>query len=140
MSNPDLPTVYSPAGEPFETSKANARDLVTHAGWSYTAPEKTTKATLAATTAPVTPPAAPAAPVTPPPVEETTEETTEETSEETSEETAAPKLRLTVEDFADLTDRADIRAYIESTFKVDADGRSSRDKLIAQAIALATAA
>lgn len=35
----NLVTVYSPEGEPFETSTANARDLVTHALWSYTAPQ-----------------------------------------------------------------------------------------------------
>ena len=38
----DLVKVFSPAGEPFENSPANARDLVIHAGWSYTKPKTDT--------------------------------------------------------------------------------------------------
>ena len=34
----ELVKVYSPNGEVFENSPFNARDLVTHAGWSYNAP------------------------------------------------------------------------------------------------------
>lgn len=34
----NLIKVYSPSGEVFENSPANARDLVTHAGWSYHPP------------------------------------------------------------------------------------------------------
>ena len=34
----NLTAVYSPVGEHFEMSHANARDLTTHAGWSYEAP------------------------------------------------------------------------------------------------------
>lgn len=38
--NPNLVPVWSPEGEgPFEMSRANARDLTNHAGWSYSPPE-----------------------------------------------------------------------------------------------------
>lgn len=35
----DLVKVYSPSGEPFEASPVNARDLVVHAGWTYSKPD-----------------------------------------------------------------------------------------------------
>lgn len=34
----ELVKVYSPTGEMFENSPANARDLVIHVGWSYEKP------------------------------------------------------------------------------------------------------
>lgn len=35
----ELIKVYAPDGEVFENSPVNARDLVTHAGWSYSKPK-----------------------------------------------------------------------------------------------------
>jgi len=66
-SNPNLVTVFAPeTGEPFETSKLNALDLTTHAGWTLepkgaapAAPEKQAE----------TPP--PAKTTTPPPAAKT---------------------------------------------------------------------
>lgn len=40
----ELVKVYSPDGEVFENSPANARDLVVHAGWSYDKLKKTATA------------------------------------------------------------------------------------------------
>ncbi|MEQ6333009.1 hypothetical protein [Sphingobium sp. MK2] len=123
----ELYTIFSPTGEKFEVSLANFRDLSTEPGWS------------------VSPIAIAAATVNEPVITETSDETVTdepvtETDETTTEETA-PKARVTVEDFADLTDKADVAAYISTAFPdAKIDGRANRDKLVAQAIELATPA
>lgn len=39
MSNPNYISVFDPKGEHFEMVRANARDLVEHAGWTYSPPK-----------------------------------------------------------------------------------------------------
>lgn len=124
----NLVKVWSPKGELFELSKPNARDLVSHCGFTYTQPIVIVQE---AAPAPAPAPAETTPPVCPAPAP------TETPAETPAEE---PKVRLTEEDFADLEDKAAVRAYIEATFPgTEVDGRSNREKLIALAIELATA-
>lgn len=147
----ELIKIFSPENEPFEVSKANARDLTTHRGWTY-GPNNGTPAAA--------------------PVEETEVETETETeveteteddsnasesgaesgdeeaddeqgSEEADADDAAEEegteeegedLLTSEEDFADF-DKEAVVAYLEKNFPEAAfDKRSGRDKLVAFAI------
>ncbi len=158
----ELVKIYSPEGEPFEVSKANARDLTTHAGWSY--------AQAGA--------AAPTAPAEPEVVEEETETEETETEETETEETETEltdteqedeadaqegseseseaetgtdesgseeaegqepvsEVLTSEEDFADF-EKEDVVKYLEDTFPdAQFDKRSGRDKLVVLALELA---
>lgn len=130
-------TVYSPEGDMFETSALNAHDLVTHAGWSYEA--------LTGTPAPAPAPE----PVVTPPAEEPEADADETTDESEAEETAdesdedetpadEPKVRKTVEDFADLEDRDAVIAYLATAFPdFKPHHLAGRDKLVEKAVELA---
>ncbi len=125
-------TVYSPQGEMFEVSALNAHDLVTHAGWSYDAPNKVPVAEEAA----------------PEEVDETADETDEdagddagdETSEDDASDETAAEPFTTEEQFAALTEREDVVAYLAETFPdYKPHHLAKRESLIAKAIELATA-
>lgn len=145
MTNPNTVAVWSPDGkEMVETSRLNAYDLVTHANWSYSAPR------YVQLDAGETPPAPAAAPVVETPAAPEPEAETE--AEETAEEEAgdegndddaseeAPAVRKTEEDFADLTDRADVVAYLAEAFPdFKPHHLTKRDGLVAKAIELANA-
>ncbi len=122
MSNPNTVTVFSPEGEPFEMSRVNARDLCNHREWSMSPPE-------GGVTAPVEEPADA--------VDEAGEtETTEEAGEE--EVTDEVTVFTTEEQFAALTEREDVVAYLAATFpEFKPHHKSSRDGLVAKAIELA---
>lgn len=147
----ELVKIFSPENEPFEVSKANARDLTTHRGWTY-GPNDGTPA---------------AAPVEEAEAEdeiETEDETeTEDGSDDTESgsesgdeeaneqddeeanadgteeegsdgEEEAKELLTSEEDFADF-DKEAVVAYLEKNFPEAAfDKRSGRDKLVAFAI------
>jgi hypothetical protein len=149
-----LTVVYSPSGEKFEVTKANARDLVSHVGWSY-------NGVVAAGTpkpADVLKPEPKTAPI----AKEVSESEQPGKSQEEIDDEAKRVLlkdgevpamsevikaaepqrtqRLTVADFDDLEDKAAVADYIAKTFPdLKIDGRANRDKLIAQAIDEATA-
>ena len=157
MSNPNLFTVWSPDGtEMIETSRANARDLVTHAGWLSSPPtviEKIVVVEKDAETAPVETPAAETPAEEAPAAETEANDETEEDSEEEAGEgdedegsedegssENAPAVRKTEEDFADLTEREDVVAYLAATFPdFKPHHLSKRDGLVAKAIELANA-
>ena len=129
----NLYTVFSPQGERFEVTRLNFHDLITHAGWSQSAP---TGAQAPASvveddqTADYDDPATEA--------DETVVEVaeTEETAGEDGDD--APKVRATEEDFADLENKADVAAYIRATYPdAEFDGRLNRGKLVEFAIDLA---
>lgn len=145
----ELVKIFSPENEPFEVSKANARDLTTHRGWTY-GPNNGTPAT---------------APVEEAEDEIETEDETEtedgsddtesgsesgdeETNEQGDEEADADgteeegsdgeeeteELLTSEEDFADF-DKEAVVAYLEKKFpEAVFDKRSGRDKLVAFAI------
>lgn len=161
MTNPNLITVWSPDGsDMIETSRANARDLVTHVGWSYSPPhviEKIVVVEKTETTAEEpanevgetkaeTPAATETETVTETPAEEAGEDDAEENGDEdegddeaeTAEE--APAVRKTEEDFADLESREDVVAYMAVAFPdFKPHHLSKRDGLVAKAIELANA-
>jgi len=59
MSDPNMITVFDKNGDSFEMTKANARDLVEHAGWSYQRPtiiEKVVEKVVEVPAAPVVAP------------------------------------------------------------------------------------
>lgn len=149
-NNNNLVKVYSPKGELFEVTKVNARDLTTHAGFTTTPPngvvceapadnskeeaEAAAAAAKAAEEAKAAEAAAAAA------EEAKAAEAAAAAAAANAGSDEETKVRLTEEDFADLEDKAAVRAYIEATFPgTDIDGRSNREKLIAMAIELATA-
>lgn len=145
-----LVTVFSPAGEPFEVTPVNARDLTKHAGFTYEAPNGTAPAPAAEAKADADAEAKAAAEreaaeqeaALVAKKEEIEARLAAEAKAAAEAQTAAetPAVRLTEEDFADLEDKAAVRAYIEATFPdAEIDGRSNREKLIALAIELATA-
>ena len=144
MSNPNDLKVYSPSGEMFEMSRANAHDLTTHAGWSFKAPTE------------IKAPAEIAACTVPPVVKETAdvqsnadsarsvEDTTPvveaeaETSAETVEEATEENDAVTDEDFAHLEDREAVVAYLAEHFpEFKPHHKSSRDGLVAKLVELA---
>lgn len=164
MSN--LLTIYSPDGEKFEVTKPNFRDLTTHRGWSAKPPVTTAPA---AAPEPAPEPQSEPEPVIEPETEEDadagndgagsessdanegeateTAEAGEEGDEgeageedEVSEDAEAFVPFTTVEQFDGLADKLDVQAYLTQHFPdFKFDGRANRDKLIAQAIELATA-
>lgn len=129
MSDPNMITVFDKNGDSFEMTKANARDLVEHAGWSYTRPtiiEKVVEKVVEV----------PAAPVAAPVAEEPKTETpvTETAADDTGEE----QLLKTEEAFKDM-DRDAVAAYLNKHFP-DATfhHKTGREKLVELAITLAT--
>jgi hypothetical protein len=158
MSNPNVVTVYSPEGEPFEMSRVNARDLCSHRGWSMSPltvpPLKAEKPTEIKTETPVA----------------TKEETHAEDDREGSGKTDATgetedgegegsegspggeasepeqedvltdtAIFTTEEQFAELTDREDVVAYLAKHFPdFRPHHKAGRDGLVAKAIELAT--
>ncbi len=156
MTNPNLITVWSPDGsEMIETSRANARDLVTHVGWTYSPPhviekivvvEKTetiekepanevgeTKAETPAATETETVNETPAADAG---NDEAGEEEAGDEEVDASENT--PTVRKTEEDFADLESREDVVAYLAVAFPdFKPHHLSKRDGLVVKAIELA---
>lgn len=143
MSNPNLFKVWSPDGsEMVETSRANARDLTTHAGWLNSPPTVVEKIVVvevpaAAETKTETPaPVVEAAPAAETVVEEAP------AAEETPvvEEAAAPAARKTEKDFDDLPEREDVVAYLAATFpEYKPHHLTRRETLIKKAIELANA-
>lgn len=127
MSNtdPNLVLVFSPTGESAEVSRANARDLTSHAGWSYE------RLIAAATPAPA-PAKAPANQVTPPPA------AAAPAADETPATEGDATIFTTAEQFAGF-DRDAVVAYLAKHFPdFKPHHKSSADGLIAKAIALAT--
>lgn len=144
MSNPNLFKVWSPDGsEMVETSRANARDLTTHAGWLNSPPhviEKIVVVEVPAPAAKTETPAPVAAPAAEPVVEEAP--VVEDDAEAGDEDDAAeaPAVRKTEEDFADLTERDDVVAYLAATFpEYKPHHLTRRETLIKKAIELANA-
>lgn len=141
--DPNIAIVFSPDGEgPFEVTRINGIDLTQHAGWTY-APKGTTvsKAEPAPAPAPTpTPAPAPApAPVTPPPAAEpeVEDEEAETEAEETTEDEAETPF-TTEEQFAELTDRDALVAYLAKHFpSYKPHHLAGRDKLVEKAIELA---
>lgn len=136
MSDPNLVTVFDKNGEPFETTRANARDLVNHVGWTYARPtiiEKVVEAKSAP--APfVEEPTTPVAEEAPAPVVE--EPAAEEAVEEVPA-TEAATVFTTAEEFEGL-DRDGVVAYLAATFPdYQPHHRAGRDKLVEEAIKLA---
>lgn len=139
MSDPNLITVFDKNGEPFETSRANARDLVTHVGWTYGRPKVVEKIvevatpaapvveTLVAPVAEVETPAAPVVEAPAAPVVETEVATP-----------AATALLTTVEAFEDFG-RDEVVAYLTENFPAATyHHKTGRDKLVELAISLAS--
>lgn len=127
----DLFTIYSPKNEKFEVTRLNFLDLQKVKGWTLT---PKTETAVAAVEAVKEAPVAPVEPVEP----ATTEQTAETTTENASQADAPVKVRLTVEEFDDLADKEAVKAYIEAAFPgTKIDGRANREKLVAQAVALA---
>jgi hypothetical protein len=139
MSNPNIVTVFSPDGDRFEMSRINARDLVNHRGWSMS-------------------------PLTVPPTKAETKEETNAEADTTGEaddvegegaegstggEASDPEQEdvlttsdapyTTEEQFAELTEREDVVAYLAKHFPdFEPHHRSRRDGLVTKAIELAT--
>ena len=159
MSN-NLFKVWSPDGsEMVETSRANARDLTTHAGWLSSPPtviekivvveketanevvETETKAeTPAATETPVTEEEAPAAETEEAGSDDDDAATGDDESADEDTKAETPAVRTTEEDFADLESREDVVAYLAAAFPdFKPHHLMKRDKLVLKAIELATA-
>lgn len=150
MSNPNTTTVYDPKGEAFEMSKANARDLVAHMGWSFSKPTVIVKEVAAEEEAPAceVPTETESTPTeeAPAAVEEAAAEEApaeEAAAEEAPEETAAPAADApftTEEQFAELTERDQLVEYLGKHFPdFKPHHKAGRDSLVAKAIELATA-
>ncbi len=145
--NPNLISVWSPDGsEMIETSRANARDLVSHVGWSYSPPhviEKIVVVEKEAThevgeTKTETPTTTETEEVIETPAED--EDAGEEESAEEEPSGEAPAVRKTEEDFADLETREDVVAYLATAFpSFKPHHLAKRDGLVAKAIELANA-
>lgn len=145
MSNPNLVVVYSPEGEMFETTRANARDLITHVGWSTTKPEFNPSAAKAAE--PEEP--AHAADEREGSIEDAegttgegstgeAEAGTEEAGEEEVLSSADAELFTEFEQFAHLETREQVVEYLADKFPdFKPHHKSSRDGLVAKAIELA---
>jgi hypothetical protein len=140
MSNPNTVTIWSPNGEPFEMSRVNARDLLNHAKWSSTPPEGAApaKAVEVATEEDTSNGSADSERS----VEDADEAGTEaeagegEAAEAGEAEVTAPFT--TEEQFAALTERDDVVAYLAKHFPdFKPHHKSSRDGLVAKAIELA---
>lgn len=148
MTNPNLITVWSPDGsEMIETSRANARDLVTHVGWSYSPPHVIEKIVVVEKAAETekepanevgeteaeTPAATETETVTETPAEDAGED---DADADTSDE--APAVRKTEADFDDLESREDVMAYLAATFPdFKPHHLTKRAGLVAKAIELA---
>ena len=136
MSNPNTVTVYSPDGEPFEMSRVNARDLVAHRKWSMspmTAVETVLVQAEAITDTVVEPVV----------TTETVEvEGTEEqviTEDGKIDEESDVIILTTEEQFAEMTEREDVVAYLAKAVPdFVTHHKSNRDGLVAKAIKLAT--
>lgn len=147
MSNPNTATVFDPNGDVFEMSKANARDLVEHAGWSFSKPimiEKIVEVPVKHTT-PETPAkeeaeqeeaAEEAA------EEEATDDDVEEAVEEAAEEEAETEAdtAVTLEDFADIEDRDAAVKYLAENFPdFKPHHKAGRDSLVEKIVELSNA-
>jgi len=161
MPNPNTVTVYSPEGEPFEMSRVNARDLCNHRGWSMSPLTVPPVVEEPKTEAPVET-------KTPEPKEPEHAEDDREGSGEADatgeaedgegegsegsagSEASGPEQEdvlnadeapfTTAEQFAELTERDDLVAYLAKHFPdFRPHHKSSRDGLVAKAIELATA-
>jgi hypothetical protein len=121
MSNPNTTTVYDKKGEAFEMSKMNARDLVEHAGWTFSKPTVIEKIVEV--------------PAETPAAETATEETPAE--EEVTEEEATAEV--TAEDFAHLEDRDAAAAYAEEKFGHKPHHLAKRDTIIEKIVELTNA-
>lgn len=152
MSNPNTVTVFSPEGEPFETSRVNARDLCTHRGWS-----------MSPLTVPPVKAEEPAKTETKEPehAEDDREGSgeadatgeaedgegegsegsagSEATQPEQEDVLTATAPFTTEEQFAELTEREDVVAYLAKHFPdFKPHHKAGRDGLVAKAIELAT--
>jgi len=125
MSNPNTTTVYDPKGDAFEMSKMNARDLVEHAGWTFTKPTIIEKVVQVPAEPAAVEPAAEDAPVE--------NEGTEDDAED------APKPPVTAEDFAHLEDRDAAAAYIEEKFGRKPHHLAKRETIIENIVELTNA-
>jgi len=158
MSNPNTVTVYSPEGDPFEMSRANARDLCNHRNWSMnpvahsTATAPATKeidhgspASERSVEAPVpekaeveAEPAADEAEVEVEAEEEVVEEVAADEDEAAADQDNASAPFTTEEQFADLVEREDVVAYLADHFPdFRPHHKAGRDGLVAKAIELA---
>lgn len=153
MSNPNTVTVYSPEGEPFEMSRVNARDLCTHRGWSMSpltvppvteepkAPAETKEEDHAEAEREGSGQADPAG--------EAEDGEGEGAEGSTGSEAPGPEQEdvltgdapfTTEEQFAELTEREDVVAYLAKHFpNFRPHHKAGRDGLVAKAIELATA-
>lgn len=146
MSNPNLVLIFSPAGEPFETSRANARDLTSHAGWSFSPPAEVAAVAVAEASKPVEAPKEPEVAQTPPSSEggnadEGSEGTDDEgTGEEAGEEGTAEEegvIFTTAEQFEGM-DREAVVAYLAKNFPDYKPHHLTKvEKLVVKAIELA---
>lgn len=161
MSNPNTVTVFSPEGEPFEMSRVNARDLCTHRGWAMS---PLTVPPVKAET-----PAKPVKAETPTKTETKEPEHAEVDREGSGEADATGEAEdgegegsegsagseatqpeqedvltdtapfTTEEQFAELTEREDVVAYLAKHFPdFRPHHKAGRDGLVAKAIELAT--
>lgn len=123
--------VYSPVGEMFEVSALNAHDLVTHAGWTYKAADGEAPA--------------PKPEATPIVEDEDKVEETDDTSgnddddaEDAGDDADADAPFTTEEQFAELTDREAVVAYLAQHYPdFTPHHLAKRESLIAKAIELA---
>lgn len=154
MSNPNTITIFSPAGEPFEMSNINARDLTTHAGWTY-APSGDTPAAPAAEPETQTEDDADASATSTGSDEASDEAHSETEAGEAGDEAedAADEAEVTGDDepfhavleteadFAILTERQDVVEYLAHHFPAfKPHHKSSRDGLVTKALELQAAA
>lgn len=151
--NPNLFKVWSPDGsEMIETSRANARDLTTHAGWLNSPPtiiekivivEKAPTDEVVETKTETEAPAATEVVTETAPAQEEAPAADEDDdadagNEDDSTGDETPAARKTEEDFADLTERDDVVAYMAAAFPdFKPHHLMKRDKLVQKAIELA---
>ena len=133
MSNPNMTTVFDKNGEPFEMNKANARDLVEHAGWSFQKPTVIEKI--------VEVPAKEEKKVEDEQAED--EKEVEEISDSTvsashADNTAEEQPLRHMEDFGDYETREDMVEYLAKFFPdFKPHHKAGRDSLVEKAVELA---
>jgi hypothetical protein len=146
MSNPNLISVWSPDGsEMIETSRANARDLVTHVGWSYAPPQVVEKIVLVEKDSlpekESTDEVGKAQTETTPTAEDVTE--AETATDEVEAEGTSPDqvvILTTEEEFEALESREDVVNYLAKAFPdFKPHHLAKRDGLVTKAIELAEA-
>lgn len=149
MSNPNTVTVYSPEGEPFEMSRVNARDLCNHRGWSMssltvppaTKPEESEEEAHAEDEREGSGQADATGEAEDGEGEGAEGSTGGEAPGSEQEDVLTETAPFTTEEqFAELTEREDVVAYLAKHFPdFRPHHKAGRDGLVAKAIELATA-